>query len=287
MSDRQNLAQKAVMEALRVRQRVGLGLTDPANPIDIAEKLGVQVWFEKIPSGEGVLIRAPHPLILLSSLRPSGRIAFTCAHELGHHRFNHAGHVDLVDDEPLLRENSDDEYQANQFAAYLLMPKTTVQHGFTERGVQPETASPRVVLAVAHWLGVGYATLVYHLQYNLRLLTHSRAQALLKLTPKEIVGDVAGERRSGAAAFLVDRVWRGRAIDMEVGDVLILDAPVVTAGECIGVEISDQLRSIVRAVRPGMGHIDGGDGWGTYVRVRRARFEGRSIFRHLEEVADE
>jgi hypothetical protein len=42
-------------------------------------------------------------------------------------------------------------------------------------------------------------------------------------------------------------------------------------------------RSIVSAIKPGVGRIDGGLGWSSIVRVRRHRFEGRSIFRHLED----
>jgi hypothetical protein len=284
---RKALAGKAASEALRVRQRMGLGLTDPANPVDIAEKLGIQVWFQKLPSVEGVLIRAPHPVILLSALRPAGRMAFTCAHELAHYWFNHEGHVDAADDGPVLREDSDDEYQANMFAAYLLMPKTTVQFAFAQRTSTPESAAPLVVLAVAHWLGVGYTTLVHHLRYNLSLLTGDRAEVLLRHAPKDIIGHLAGNRTPGTSAFVVDRAWRSRPVDLEVGDAVVLDGPITASGSCVTTEVGEAARIVVIGVQPGTGHIDGGDGWATYVRVRRYRFEGRSIFRHLEEADDE
>lgn len=283
---RKTLAQEATLEALRVRTRVGLALTDPANPIDIAEKLGIQVWFQRLSSAEGLLVRAPHPLILLSSLRPVGRMSFTCAHELAHYCFNHDGHIDVHGGGAVLKADSDDEYQANTFAASLLMPKSTVQSAFALRNADPETATPSTFLAISHWLGVGYSTLINHLQFSLRQLSIHRAQTLLQQRPKQIIGAMAGERAPGTAAFLVDRMWRGRPVDLEVGDVIVLDAPVSASGQSIRVQDERGASVIVEAVRPGTGHIDGGSGWATYVRVRRPRFEGRSIFRHMEECDD-
>lgn len=285
---RKDLASKAAAEALRVRLRAGLGLTDPASPIDIVERLGVQVWFQQLPSAEGMLIRAPHPVILLSSLRPAGRIGFTCAHELGHFWFEHPGQVDVVDDGPVLKEESDDEYQANMFAAYLLMPKTLVQNGFVRRGTTPESAAPLSVLAIAHWLGVGYSTLVHHLRFNLNLISDSRRLELLRHSPKDLVGPLLGQHRSTTkAAVVVDREWRARPVDIEVGDVIILDHPAAASGTCLGLEPLQSGKSLVVGVRPGTGHLESGSGWSTYVRVRRSHFEGRSIFRHLEEPEDE
>lgn len=283
---RKNLARTAAFEALRVRQRVGLALTDPASPIDIAEKLGLQVWFQRLPSLEGMLIRAPHPMILLSSLRPAGRISFTCAHELAHYWFNHDGHVDTVDSAPVLREDSDDEYQANAFAGCLLMPKTTVQFAFAQRDAKAECAEPLTILAIAHWLGVGYSTLVHHLRIYLGLITQERAQVLLNSGPKEIVRAFAGDTAPRTAVVMVDRAWRSRPVDLEVGDVMVLDDPITASGASIKIKEKRGSKVIAVAVKPGTGHLDGGLGWAAYVRVRRSRFEGRSIFRYMEETDD-
>jgi hypothetical protein len=285
--ERKTLARAAALAALRTRARAGLGLTDPANPVDIAEKLGVQVWFRRLPSLEGMLIRAPHAVILLSSLRPSGRIAFTCAHELGHHWFDHPGHVDAFEDEPRLHEDTADEYQANMFAAHLLMPKTTVQFGFAQRGLTPEAAEPIGVLAVAHWLGVGYTALLHHLSFNLGLLSERRAEVLLRHTPKDIAGAPLAFLTGGSTAYLVDRSWRSRPVDLEVGDVALVEGDVTSSGSCLALRSDLAGKTVASAIRPGTGHLDGGTGWATYVRVRRSRYEGRAIFRHLEDTDDE
>lgn len=279
------LGRSAAYAALRVRHRAGIALTDPADPVDIAESIGVQVWYRRLPSMEGMFIQTPAPQILLSSLRPAGRTNFTCAHELGHHWFGHAAHVDArVDGSPLLLADNEDEFQANAFATSLLMPKTTTQHGFVRCGTTPNDATPRQVLAVAHWLGVGYSTLVHHLHRNLGLLDDGCAALLLKKQPKGIVGDELGGATGGFV--VVDRFWRARPIDLQVGDVAIVEGHVAVTGACVSISSTSGDRALVQAECPGTGHLNGGAGWSSYVRVRRLEFEGRSIFKHLEDEAD-
>lgn len=281
-----HLARSAASAALKLRHRGGIALTDPASPIDIAEKIGVQVQFLRTKSMEGMFVESPEPQILLSTMRPTGRINFTCAHELGHRWFGHTAHVDVQSGHsPLLLADSEDEFQANAFASSLLMPKTTVQHGFVRRSTSPSTATPRQILAVAHWLGVGYSTLVHHLQRSLRLIDAGPAKALLTLQPKQILRPEINRDITGSA-FVVDRAWTNKALDMEVGDVAIVEGAASVNGACVSVVEREENRTLVKAIAPGTGHIDGGAGWSTYVRIRRYQFEGRSIFRHMEEEPD-
>lgn len=286
-SARSRSARSATSAALKLRYRGGVALTAPASPIDLAEQIGLRVQFLNVRSMEGMLVSEPEPTIVLSSARPMGRINFTCAHELGHHWFGHDGpHVDGRSDEPLLVSNEADELQANAFAAALLMPKTTVQTGFARRKVRPAEASPLEVLAVAHWLGVGYTTLVHHLHNGLRLLGAERAAQLKKELPKELLKPRIPIDFPGYA-FLVDRSWFGRALDLEVGDVAVLSGGIELSGEALTVAVTNAESTVVSAVAPGIAHVDGGMGWSFYVRVRRRRFAGRSIFRHLEEEVEE
>ena len=279
-------ARAATHAALRLRYRAGIGLTEPASPIDVAEKFGISVWFLRAPSMEGMLVKAPHAQIVLSSLRPAGRINFTCAHELGHFWFGHGIHVDLADSStPALREDKDDEFVADRFASALLMPKTTVQSGFVRRRVEVSNALPHQVLAVANWLGVGYTTLVNHLRIHLDILSESHARDLLRHRPKQIASELMGRKIAGPV-ILVDRSWRSRPIDLIVGDTALIEGEASAIGTCVAlVEVADRF-SLVSAVAPGAGLIDGGAGWSSHVRVRRAEYEGRSIYRHLEEVED-
>src|SRR4051812_35560471 len=106
------------MAALRLRRSHALAPEQVIDPVDLALAEGLDVRFEALKSVEGIYapdVRA----IILGSLRPRGRRAFNCAHELGHHVFGHGFRVDellagAVDDE---REGDDAEFIANRFAA--------------------------------------------------------------------------------------------------------------------------------------------------------------------------
>ena len=89
------MAQGAFAAALRMRKNAGYRLDEAICVYDLAETLGIEVRFADIPSMEGMLYCNPDPAIIVSSLRPSGRRAFTCAHELGHFQ---AGDGTTVDD---------------------------------------------------------------------------------------------------------------------------------------------------------------------------------------------
>src|SRR6266567_4234154 len=89
MEQRRSLVMDAADAALRMRQSAGLGIWTPMCIYDVAEELGLEVRFVDISSMEGMYCKTATPLILVSSLRPSGRQAFTCAHELGHHIYKH------------------------------------------------------------------------------------------------------------------------------------------------------------------------------------------------------
>ena len=85
MNDRRAIARQAMAAALRTRLALGYGLDHAVCVYDLAEKLGLEVRFLDLPSMEGMYTSASDPTIIISSLRPPGRRAFTCAHELGHH----------------------------------------------------------------------------------------------------------------------------------------------------------------------------------------------------------
>src|SRR5438552_2182183 len=84
--DRRRVGMQAARRALQVRKQLNISLDDPVNPFDAAELLGLDVWFVDIPSMEGIY-QAVKRVVMLSSLRPAGRQAFTCAHEIGHDVF--------------------------------------------------------------------------------------------------------------------------------------------------------------------------------------------------------
>ena len=120
----------------------------------------------------------------------------------------------------------EEEFLADCFAGFLLMPKAAVVRGFASRGWVPTTATPEQVFTVAGWLGVGYDALITHMHANLRLLNQRQAASLRKVTPKKIKSQLLG--RDWAKELLIaDPQWEGRALDIQVGDAILVPSTVV------------------------------------------------------------
>ena len=284
--NRRDWARKAVVSALRVRCAAGYKPWQPVPVIDLAEQLGVEVRFVDIPSLEGMYWKKSQPVVLIAAERPAGRQNFTCAHELGHHVFQHGNRIDEAFGVSAARTS--EEYMADVFASILLMPKTAVLHAFHKRGQRPGSATPMQIFAVAGWLGVGYTTLIHHLHLGLDVLPTGEYRALLKVQPKELKQDIIGSNLDGEVV-LVDESWVGaRAVDVQVGDYVV--CPLGTRVDGLALSTAQERDRTVqfRAAHPGISRIERGrTGWAAFVRVSRRYFVGRSIFRHLEEVSDD
>ena len=241
-----------------------------------------EVRFADIPSMEGMLYCNPDPAILVPSLRPSGRRAFTCAHELGHF---HAGDGTTVDD--LVGESEKfgtdpKEFMADCFAGALLMPKMAVERAFAVRNWAADNPTPAQIYVISGYFGVGYSALIHHLWKSLRLLSGSHAENLLKVGRRKAQAQALGWD-STSTVWIVDPHWTGRAIDVEVGDVLQVHGDSACEGSCLVDERVSRGERLYRACQPGIGKICAATGWAGYVRVSRRAFVGRSVFRHLSE----
>jgi Zn-dependent peptidase ImmA (M78 family) len=283
---RKDLALDAAQRALRLRNEMGIGLKAPAPVFDIIDKLGIELRFMPIPSLEGVYRAQPSPIILISSDRPPGRQAYTGAHELGHHIYGHGVAVDGANEnagQELPTSAGPEEYLADRFASFFLMPATTVKHGFRARGWEPKQCTPRQVYSVASWLGVGYATLVHHMRGSLGMLTYQRSARLLKATPKDIRAGILG-RDIQENLFVVGEKWTDRAVDMQVGDLLML--PPGTLHEAANLRVVERTKSAVllTATAPGIGRVYRPESdWAAFVRVSRRSYVGRGPYRHWED----
>lgn len=285
MTNRSELTVTAAAKALRVRKRLGVPLSEPVCVLDAAERLGVEVRLVDLPSMEGIYISGPDPKILLSTLRPPGRRNFTCAHELGHHLFDHGEQFDeLLSDRTTRRRHDPNELIANAFAAYFLMPKGTLDSGMNKRGFDYSNLTPIQMYALASWLGVGYETLVTHMRYGLNAILHEKTQEFLRFQPRGIRQQILG-RSVSTQLHLVDRFWVGRSIDAEVGDYVI--APTATESEGVPLvhDAPVSLGSVFHVVTPGIGRIfnDRLD-FSAFVRASKREYVGRCCFRFEEEV---
>ncbi|MHB8256608.1 MAG: ImmA/IrrE family metallo-endopeptidase [Acidiferrobacterales bacterium] len=285
--DKKILTREAVARALQTRRMAGYAVWDPVCVYDLAEKIGVEVRFVDIPSMEGMYSGGGTPAIIISSLRPSGRQAFTASHELGHHVFGHGAQYDeLVEKRSEKRRFDPKEFQADSFAGALLMPKSAVDRGFSLRGWGPATCSPEAFYTVATWLGVGYSTLVYHMQYAMQVITSQRADELLRqqliVTRSNLVDKECREH-----LVVADRYWTGRAIDIQVSDLVLLPSQARIEGNCAVVCTVNKMNALAQGITPGIGRVVVDNlAWSAFIRVTRKQFSGRGKYRFEEEVND-
>jgi hypothetical protein len=236
---------------------------------------------------EGMYCKDTGPSIVVSSLRPAGRQAYTGGHELGHHAFGHGTRIDELLGDGGRGSDEEEEFLADCFAGFLLMPKAAVVRGFAGRGWDPATATPEQVFTVAGWLGVGYDALITHMQASVRLLDRRRATALRKDTPKKIKSGLL-DLDCTEELLVADRHWEGRAIDIQVGDAILAMPGVTIEHPGLAATPGNLFNAVLRGTVPGQGRIyDPATGWAAFVRVSRRGYVGRARFRHLEEADDD
>jgi hypothetical protein len=128
-----DLAREALELSLEVRDDASEDYNSPINIFDLCGKLTPSVRVHVVDwSMEACYRRCARPLIEVSALRPLGRRVFNCAHELGHHVAGHGSTIDeLQDEDAVFPAKSPEEYFANAFAGFLLMPKLGVRRAFT------------------------------------------------------------------------------------------------------------------------------------------------------------
>jgi len=284
VTSRADIARQALTAALRLRQQGGIAVGSPLCPFDLAEQLGIEVRFTDIASLEGMYVEAERPLILVAADRPAGRQAYSCAHELGHRCFRHGTRVDqlLLDGRPSGRFNPE-EFAADAFGGFLLMPKSAVTRGFVIRGWRPERCTAEQAYVVSGWLGVSYEALVTHLAWSLRLMERHHADRLLQARLADIRQMLVGQVVSGHLV-VTDRQWTGRAIDVCVGDHVLAPGGCLVPDGLLEQAEAQVGGRLLRAVRPGVGRLLSPDGeWSSFVRVAKKGYVGRAIYRHLED----
>jgi hypothetical protein len=286
-----DLSREALAAARRVRIKAKTPSDSPLCIFDLIEENyrdEADLWFKAAPSLEGLYVKGDPmvvqpAVVVVSSLRPSGRQRVTAAHELGHHLFGHGSSVDQVRESGESGAFEPEEFLATQFASCLLMPKLGILKAFAVRGIGIREATPKQILAVASQFGVGYSTLINHLYYMLKELPEARATALAKVTPNKLREEILGHRAEGEL-LLVDDHWVGRAIDLAVGDHAVVPAGTAVEGATVKFIGTGAHGDVYQARAPGRGRLENkSNGLTSYVRVCRSGYQGRSMFRHLED----
>jgi hypothetical protein len=232
--------------------------------------------------------RLSPPRIILGAERPAGRQVYTCAHELGHHVLGHGTRVDeLRTEKEPARYLEPEEYQAQVFAGLLLVPKLALGKAFSQRGWQPGAATAEQLYRIASLFGVGFGSLVRHLQLTLGVLDRERAEVFLDIKPAEIRSNLIGQAGAVHPLVVVDEFWSGRPVDLAIADRLLTPRGILAEGENLRLLGANERGSIWEPVSPGRCRLYSPEGtWAAFVRVSRTDFEGRSQFRHLPEVSE-
>ena len=284
---RRDVVLDANRKALDIRRSANIGIWDSICIYDLVSEFGIDIRFVDIPSLEGMYYKNINPLILVSTLRPSGRQAFTCAHEFAHHIYDHGTRIDELLENPKSRSDPE-EFLSDRFASLLLMPKSAVSRAFFIRGWQNiELCTPLQIYTIAGWLGVGYETLITHMVATLHLISSRAADKFQGTSPKQIKSSVLGYE-SGNNLIIVDTSWMGRAVDIEVGDLVLLPPGTFAEGNCVQLVHEDFEEVLYCGNQPGIGRFEHrNSGWASFVRVSRKGYTGLSEFRHLEEQEDD
>lgn len=99
----------------------------PLNPVSIAGKLGVTVYSSPNLGSLGGYYDAENKRIVINANNSVVRQRFTIAHELGHHVLGHGSsprdNTQMYNKESFIPK----EFEANAFAAELLMPEDAVR----------------------------------------------------------------------------------------------------------------------------------------------------------------
>lgn len=272
----------ALRKADEVRRHCGAGIFQPVNVFDICQRLEVDVRFVDI-NMEGVYVATPkNPCILISAFRPMPRRCFTCAHELGHHIFEHGSKLDIKIEDLEEFSNEGEEKLVDIFAGALLMPVVGVLSQFAKRGWNIKNATPIQFFTVASAFGTGYSTLVTHCAVN-NLINWSYSEQLLKTKPAMIFQECFGSSANNSHFKIIDEHSKLTVIDLEISNYIILPKNCEVQGEHLRKSgVVKDGESFV-ALKPGIIRVFNENlGISAFVRIQKEEYIGLSENRHLE-----
>jgi Zn-dependent peptidase ImmA (M78 family) len=273
-------ATQIAAHALRARKTyLGLGANAPVCPFNLADSMGLDVRFVKIPSFEGMYV-ADEKVILISSLRPDGRKRFTCAHELGHHILRHGTVIDEIID---VGSDKEIEKEADFFAATLLMPASFIKLAAKDLDVNFDCLTAEKTYMLSKYAGVSFEALLTQLYYNYRLINRNTFNRLKGMRLAEIKKSIYANISNNTEVFIVGNWWKERAIDAVVGDTIFMQSFCQHEGDSISILSNDTSNQVFKCITPGISKIFNSE-WSGFIRVCRPNYAGMYQYMHEEDV---
>jgi Zn-dependent peptidase ImmA (M78 family) len=277
--DRRALNREGIQGAADLRDQLDLDPFGPVDPYQVAEMLGIKVVFMDT-SMEGFYFKQAQPRIILSSLRPMPRRAFTCSHEIGHHWFGHGSTIDQLQLDERSESDKPDEVLANAFAAALLMPTVGVRGAFNRRGWSTSQPTPLQLFTVACQFGVGYMTLLNHMTYLTRDISTADRATLAKSSPQRIRNELIGE--GFESLVVIDEKNEAAAFEIEASGAAIVPRGTSVDGNALAYVRSYPNFDLYAAARRGISKVaDAGDAF--EIRVMPDQYVGPAANRFLED----
>lgn len=277
-----DLAREAMAMAIDVRFRAGYGLEQPICAYTTCDRLGVPVRFVSAKSMEGIYRRLPAPRIILSANRPLVRRHFNCAHELGHHLFEHGSNVHELQQSVFLNgDDTPEEFLVNSFAGHLLMPVLGIRDAFSKRKINLKHLEPEQAFAVASEYSVGYETLLTHLAVSLHEISATQKDELLKARGK-LKRSIVPSNVSGHLVLL-DSKFDAPTCDVEVEHLIVAPPNTKAANDLVTRIAETHLGPLFQAKKRGSVELFvPNSSWAVHLRIAQKDFVGLAQYRHLE-----
>ena len=279
------LVMTALRKASEVRRQYGFDSYQPINVFDLCVEMEVTVRLVDI-NMEGMYFvqdNGSSPQILISNQRPIARRAFTCAHELGHHLFEHGSKIDDLSDGTGSKAYDKDEFLVDTFAGALLMPVSGIMAEFAKRNWNIKAATPLQFYTIASVFGTGYQSLIVHCQKN-KLISDTAANSLSKQTPSRILTGILGSDTSSSHFRLIDSMCNATLFDIEVGNFVIMPSTLKVDANHLKTYKDTDLGTAYVAQKPGISCVNSDiDDRNYMIRIQKANYAGLAEYRHLED----
>ncbi|MDG4750274.1 ImmA/IrrE family metallo-endopeptidase [Micromonospora sp. WMMD718] len=248
----------AGIAAANLRRRLGLSEDEYVDAFEALELSGLMVMGQDMPNLFGAFVPPQpgrHGGILLNSRMSEATIRHSAAHELGHAEMGHGNCVaEGLDPFASSRGTqwSDEEKQAEAFAAWFLMPIPAVKTTLIRLGLDvPREAMDAYQLSLH--LGTSYRGTLRHLG-SLRMIPPGVGSGWAGIPPARLRAQLCGRRRD-----LPARVWdltgltEGCRLPVDRGDRLIVRAPWLGSSPTFTGPVGVTMRVEPQTVMPGEG----------------------------------